>query len=140
VQRDVERLTLDVPEREVERAERVRLLAAGRVEPGDVCLLPDRFDAERVLPDERAGALLERISGAAFPDAGDADVGFDRHHHVALVEERIEMRRPVDPDTRDLRSGKGGRRIAGTAQPDGGSGRNCSQEGTSIHCCVLGSL
>ena len=100
--RQAERLALDVPQREVERAERVRLLTARRIEPGDVGLLPDRLDPERVLADQRAGALLERVLGAALADAGDADVGLDRHDHVALVEERVEVRRPVDPHARDL--------------------------------------
>ena len=78
VHRQPQRLALDVPQREVERAERVGLLAARRIEPGDVRLLPDRLDPERVLADQRPGALLERVLGAALADAGDADVGLDR--------------------------------------------------------------
>src|SRR6185295_20325443 len=87
VHRHAERLALDVPEREVERAERVRLLAARRVEPRDVHFLPDRFGVERVLADERTGALLERVLRAAFADAGDPGVGLDGRDHGALVEQ-----------------------------------------------------
>ncbi len=48
-----ERLALDVPQRQVERAERVDLLAARRIEPGDVRLpARSRSMLERVLADQ----------------------------------------------------------------------------------------
>ena len=100
---DVERLALDVPQGQVQRAQRVGLLAAGWIEPGDVCLLPDRVRPERVLADQRPRALLERVLGPALAEAGEPDVGLDRDQHVALVEEGVEGRRPVDPHPRDLR-------------------------------------
>ena len=100
----LERLALDVPERQVHRADGVRLLAPRRIEPGDEHLLPDRLDAERILADERAGALLERVFRSALADAGDPDVGLDGADHVALIEELIEIRRFVDSDPRDLRA------------------------------------
>ncbi len=56
-----ERFALDVPEREVERAHGVDLLVARRIEPGHVHLLPDGFDAERILADERRRRLLEHV-------------------------------------------------------------------------------
>ena len=57
-----ERLALDVPQGEIQRAEGVRLLTARRVEPGDVGFLPDPLDVERVLADERASATCSRVS------------------------------------------------------------------------------
>ena len=95
VHRKLQRLAFDVPQREVERAQRVRLLTPRRVEPRDVGFLPDRFGAERILADQRAGALLERVLGTAFAEACDPDVGLDGDDHVALIEERVEVRRPV---------------------------------------------
>ena len=58
---------------------------------------------KRILADERAGALFERVLRSAFADAGDADVGLDRADHVALVEELIQIGRLVDANARDLR-------------------------------------
>jgi hypothetical protein len=133
----IQRFALDVPEREVERAERVRLLAPGRVEPGDVRFLPDRFDPEGILADERAGALLERVLRPALADPGDADIRFDHHHHVALIEERIEVGRPIDPDARDLRLRQVSRRSLRTQQAKSRRRRNRSQETSSIHIDVL---
>ena len=91
-----ERLALDVPQRHVERAQRVDLLAARRIEPGDVHLLPDGLDPERVLSDQRSGALFQRVFRAAFANARDAGVGLHGHDHVALVEELVEIRRLID--------------------------------------------
>ena len=115
-----ERLALDVPQREIQRAEGVRLLAPRRVEPGDVGLLPDPLDVEGVLADERARHLLEGVLRAALADAGDADVGLDGHHHVALVEQRVEIGRTVDPHAGDLRLGQ---RRSGGSRPQRGQDR-----------------
>ena len=81
-----QRLPFDVPQRQVERAQGMRLLAARRVEPGYVHLLPDGFDVERVLADQRPRALLQSIFGATLADAGETRVRLHHHHHVALVE------------------------------------------------------
>ena len=80
----------------------MNLLAARRIEPGDVHLLPDGFDLEWVLVDECPGALFKRVGDAAFADAGDAGVGLNGHHHVALRERLIQVRRFVDADAGDL--------------------------------------
>ena len=120
MQRQAERLALDVPQRHVQRAERVRLLAPRRIEPGDEHLLPDRLDLEGILADQRAGALLERVLRAALADAGDAEVGLDRAEHVALVEQQVRVRRLVDADARDLAAREAaGRGAAGWARCGG---------------------
>ena len=103
VQRQAERLALDVPQRHIQRALRMRLFAARRIEPRDVHLLPDGLDAEGILADERAGALFERVPRAAFADACDPGIGLHRHHHVALVEQAVWIGRVVDIDLGDLR-------------------------------------
>src|SRR5262249_30515332 len=48
VHRNTEGLSFDVPERKVERAERMCFLASGRIEPRDVHLLPDRVGVKRI--------------------------------------------------------------------------------------------
>ena len=70
---------------------------------------------------------------AALADAGDADVGLDRHDHVALVEERVELRRAIDPHASDPRRWETGSRIRGTQQPDRGRRRDRVQKDSSVH-------
>ena len=85
--RHFERFPFDVPEREVHGPQGMRLLAARWIEPRDEHLLPDRFDLERVLADERAGTLFERVLRTAFADARETHVGFDGADQIALIEE-----------------------------------------------------
>ena len=133
VHRHVQRLALDVPERQVQGAQRVRLLAARRVEPGDVRLLPDGLDPERVLADQRARHLLERVLRAALAEARDAEVGLDRDQHVALIEEGIQVRRPVEADAGDLRLRQVGARVRSRPH-EGGLGRGQRlEEGSTVH-------
>ena len=97
------------------------------------CFLPERLDSKRVLADERAGALLEGVLRAALADAGDADVGLDGHDHVALVEERIEVRRPVDADAGDFGFRERRQRAERAKNPDR---RRCGQrreKRSSVH-------
>ena len=86
----------------LERALCMRLFAAGRIKPRDVRLLPDGLDVERILADERAGALFESVPRPSFADARDSGVGFHRHEHVALVEQPVRIGRLVDVDLGDL--------------------------------------
>ena len=137
VHRQPERLALDVPEREVQGAQGVGLLPPGRVEPRDVRLLPERLGPERVLTDQRPGALLQRVLGAALADPRDADVGLDRDDHVALVEQGIEVRRAVDPDARDLGLRQFRRRLPGPQQAHRRRRRNGVEKGSSVHEFLL---
>ena len=89
VDRLVERLAFDVPQRQIERAEGVHLLAPRRIEVGAVHILPEALDVLRILSDQAAGALLQSVPRSAFADARDAGIGLHLHHQVALVEERI---------------------------------------------------
>src|SRR4029453_3876302 len=114
-----ERFAFDVPQCQVERAERVRLLASRRVEPGDVRFLPDRFDLEGILADQASRTLLERIFRTAFTDAGDPDVGLDGDDHVALIEKRIEVRRAIDTYAGNLSLGQRGEQFCRAHQGDG---------------------
>ena len=108
VDRAAEHLAFDIPQREVEGADRVDFLASRRIEEGARHVLPEALDVLRVLADEASGGLLEGVARAAFADAGDAGVGFDGDDEVALVEERIGAFRRVHADARDLHLGDGG--------------------------------
>jgi hypothetical protein len=143
VHRQTQRLALDVPEREIHRADGVNLLAPRRIEPGDEHLLPDRFDLERILADQRAGALLERVFRAALADAGDAEIGLHRADHVALVEQPVGLRRLVDAyagdlaarqrAARGLRLGRGLRRGGFGRQQHRGRGGDGRQKVSAVH-------
>ena len=126
VHRQAERLAADIPQRQVERAEGVFFLAPGRIEEGARHVLPEALDVLRVLADQAAGALFEHLLGAAFADAGDAGVGLDGHHQVALIEERIRLGRRVDAHPVILVLGDCGKRAR---RIDGGGGR-CRRERT----------
>src|SRR5215813_8424854 len=121
--RKTERLAFDIPEGEVQGSQRMRLLTSRRVEPGDVCFLPERLGPERILSNQGPGTLLERLPRTAFTDSCDPDVGLDRYHHVALIEERIEVRRSIDSHARDLCLRQIGRCARRTKQTDGRCGR-----------------
>src|SRR5208282_2007723 len=56
--RHTQRLAFQVPQRHVERAQRVGLLAARGIEVGPLHHLPRILDAERVLADQEARALF----------------------------------------------------------------------------------
>ena len=129
----LERFALDVPERQVHRAHGVSLLTPRRVEPRDVHLLPDRLDLERVLADERARALLQRVLRPAFTDPRDPHVGLDRADHVALIEEGIGIRRLVDPDPRDLAAGELSLSGLGAPKQKGGRRSQGLEQRSSVH-------
>ena len=59
-------------------------------------------------PMSRPAHWSSSVLGSTFADSGDAGVGFDGHHHVALVEKRIGVRRLIDADPRDFHFGDGG--------------------------------
>lgn len=69
---------------------------------------------------ERAIRPLVDVPAAGFRDP---DVGLHRHDHVALVEQRVEVRRPVDPDAGYLRFGQFRCRVGRPPQTDGGCRR-----------------
>ena len=80
-------LALDIPERQVESADGVGPFAACGIEEGAIHVLPETLDILRVAADQSAGGLATSVSfDAALADAGDACVGLDGDHHVALVE------------------------------------------------------
>ena len=49
------------------------------------------------------------ISFAAFADSGDARISLDRHHHIALIEERVRVRWKIRSHARDFHLWKGGK-------------------------------
>ena len=102
VDRDAERLALDVPQRHVEAAQRMNLLAAGRVEVAAIHDLPEVLDTRRILTDDHGPELLDRILRAALADPRDALIGLHRDHVAALVEDRPAPRVVVIADARDL--------------------------------------
>jgi len=58
---------------------------SGRIEERSRHVLPQPFDVLRVLPDQAAGALLQRIGKTAFADTCDSGVGLDGHDRGAKV-------------------------------------------------------
>ena len=113
INRNVQRLALDVPKGQVERAQSMNLLAARRIEERSIHVLPAAFDVERIAADQSAGALFQRIARASFADAGDARIRLDRHQHVALIEEHIQIRRLVNRDFRNFRLGHAAKETRG---------------------------
>ena len=92
----------------------------------------------RVLADQPAGARLQQVLGPAFADSGDAGVGLDRHHHVALVEERIGVRRLIDADPRDLHFGdRGARGPRGGRAGGSGNGQRLDKRSTVHGICRI---
>ena len=67
--RQTQRLPLDVPQRQINGAHRVDFLAARRVEPFHVHLLPQPLYMKRALTDDAAGALFQCVLEAAFANA-----------------------------------------------------------------------
>jgi hypothetical protein len=118
VHRHAQRLAADVPEREVDRALRVQLLARRRVEVGAVHELPEVLDPRRVLADDQARELLDHVAAAALADAGEALVRLDRDDRVALVEGRPGLRGLVEAHTRDPQGTHARRRRCGLAAAD----------------------
>ena len=123
----------NVPQGHVEGANGVGLFTSRGIEEGAVHILPQPLDVLRVAADETASGLGERVLGAAFADAGDASVGLHCDHHVALVEERVWIRRQICANPRDLHSWQGGegrqRRCCGSKH----SGRKGLEEGSPLH-------
>ena len=92
----------DIPQRKIERTQRVLFLAARRIEKRTRHILPETFDVLRILADEASRALIQGVGKSTFPDAGNPRVGFNRDHHVGLIEQRIGPWRRVGADPRDL--------------------------------------
>ena len=106
VHRHAQRLAFQIPQRQIERTDRMQPFASGRIVEGAVHVLPQSFDVERVLADEPPGAWLQRVARPAFADAGDVGVGLDGDDHVALQQRNLQRHhvgRLVEPDPRDLR-------------------------------------
>jgi len=133
VNRNAERLALDVPQRHVERAQPVDFFAARGIEIAAIHDLPEMLNARRTLADDHGAELLDHVFGAAFSDAGDALIGFDGDHVAALVKDGPPARDVVIADAGDLHVGqrsRGLRRAAksGSHAKDGGF-----QKGSAIH-------
>lgn len=77
----------------------------------------------RIFSDQAPRALFQHLPGPAFADAGDARIRLHRNHQIALVEQRIRVRRSVDAYPRDFhfRNGRPNSRQADEA----GGRRHC---------------
>ena len=105
VHRHAQRFAFQIPQRQIERTDRMKPFASGRIVEGAIHVLPQTLDVERVLADEPPGARLQRVARAAFADAGDIGVGLDRDDHVALQQRDLQRHHVgcfVEPDPRDL--------------------------------------
>ncbi len=128
-----EGLALDVPQRQVERAERVDFFAARRVEPRAIHVLPATLDVEWVFADEALRALLDGVARAAFADADQPGlVGLDRDDHVALVEMQVEIRRAVDVDLGDPCLGQGAESAGQKGRGSGADDEIAEKNATSV--------
>jgi hypothetical protein len=105
IQGRVQRLALDVPQRQVDGAKGVQPLFAGRVEAVHERRLPDHFAVERVLADHASRNVADGIRRAALSDTRNPGVRIDEHHHVALRESlrpvRVVVRRIEHPNLRN---------------------------------------
>ena len=133
VHRQTQRFAADIPERQVDGAERVHLLASGRVEERAQHILPEVLDAARVLADHAAGALHQQVGSAAFADAGDAGVGLDGDNHIALIEERVGIRRRPHADAGHLHLGDGGDGRRGNGGGGGRRGQGGAEKRSAVH-------
>jgi hypothetical protein len=86
----LQRLAFDVPERHIDPAEPMNLLAARRVERIHVHVLRDQLGVDRVAADDNRREAREEIRRAAFANPGDTRIGLDEDDRVALVERRGE--------------------------------------------------
>ena len=110
IDRDSERLTLQIPERHIEGAQGVGLFPSGRIEIRTIHGLPQAVGTERVFADQKPRALLHGVARAAFPNTDEAGIGFHKDHIGALVEQglfcigtpRSIGGGPVVADPRDL--------------------------------------
>ena len=84
MERSVQRLALDVPQGEIDRAERVQPLLAGRVEGIHVGALPDHLGVEGVPADHASRDVTHGVRRATLPDPGDPGIRVDEDDHVAL--------------------------------------------------------
>ena len=84
VERSTERLALDVPQREIDGAERVQPLLARRIEAVHERGLPDHLGIEGVAADDAAGDVANGVWRSALANAGDPGLGVDQDNHVAL--------------------------------------------------------
>ena len=94
-----------------------------------VHVLPEPLDVLRIAADQPAGALLQHVLRSAFADARDSGVGFDGDHHIALIEQRIGIRRQVGAHPRDLhfrKSAESGQRADSSRDRDGCQGTDKS--------------
>ncbi len=95
-------LTLDIPQRQVERAEGVYLFPSRRVEERAIHVLPETFDELRILANQPPRTLLERVFGSTFSDSNETGVGLYRDNHVALIEQGVEVGWGINPNPDDL--------------------------------------
>ena len=86
-----------------------RFLAASGIEEGPVHVLPESLNVLRIAADQSPGGLGQHLLRSAFADSGDAGIGLDRHHHIALIEQRVRVRRKIRSHARDLHLWKGGK-------------------------------
>ena len=117
VHRQLLHLALQIPQRQIQRAQGVHLFAPRRIEEGPRHVLPQLFDILRILADQPPRQRFQHVLGAAFADARKAGVGLHRHHHVALIEQHVGVRRGVRPHARHLHLGHGGLHQREASQP-----------------------
>ncbi len=126
-------LAFQIPQRQIEGSQRVFLFSPRRVKERARHVLPEPLDVMRIASDQAAGALLQHLLGAAFADSRDAGVGLYGHHQVALVVERVRVRRRIDAHAGDLHLRH--RRLTAGNSDDarGRHRRERTQEGSTIH-------
>ena len=86
IQRNVQRLPLDVPQSEIDRAKRVQTFLARRVEPVHEDRLPDQLGIEGVFADDASRHIADGVRRSSLSDTRDAGIGVDENDHVALRE------------------------------------------------------
>ena len=99
---DSERLSLDIPQREIQSAQGVQLLTPRGIKVTPVHQLPEVLDPPGIFADKHRRALDDRVARSTLADSGDALIGFDGDEIGALVKDRPGPRIRVVPDSGDF--------------------------------------
>src|SRR5215475_14598220 len=95
--------------------------------------LPEMFDAERIFTNQQSCALLDRIFGAAFANAGNPLIGFDRYDVKTLVEDGSRIRIVIEANPSNFHFGRRSLDLSVEAQGCARSQKRRLEERSSLH-------
>jgi hypothetical protein len=89
---------LNVPEGQIQGSKCIHLFASRRVKESPCHVLPEAFNVLWIPSDQAAGALVQHVLRTALANTSNARIRLDGNYHVALIEQRIRVRRRVGAD------------------------------------------